>query len=1524
MLTLHFNSTELEVQENESSYRYRALMEKPQLVLKFSLPEFVEIPVGAWCEFQGEEYSLNSPENIKKNGTRNIEYTLTLGTAQDNLGYYKMRDPVDHRLKFSMTGKPKDFLNAIVRNLNDRDGSRWSMGGCIDAAEKTIEFNHAYIDAALQDVANAFETEWEINGGVISLHKVEYFKEAPLPLSYGKGNGFVPGVGRATRDDELPIKRLYVQGGERNIDPSKYKSKELLLPEGQTLDYKGRTYRADADGYYIERIDKVSDAVKEDSLDCSEIYPSRVGEVSAVETEEGKDTDGKPVTFYNIYDSSIPEELNYNDCRIAGETATIVFQSGMLAGKEFEIQQTKDALTGYDHEKREFKLVSTEIDGVTMPGGAYIPKVGDKYAVFGINLPQAYICDNGTQTGASWDMFKEAARKLYENEDPKFTFTGTLQGLWAKRNWVNVGGKLKVGGYILFSDEQFARDGIAIRITGIKDYISSPYTPQLEISNSVSGKSLSSKLREIEKNEVKTEDSIRDVVNYTKRRWRDSKETIGMLQDAWNTHFNNFTESINPLTVETMMILVGDESLQFYFVKSKTDPTIVGDGITYNNKERKLHINHGFIRHMTLGIKTLSSSHKPEEYKTWEMEEFESAYLGDPDKKYYLYAKVSSTNTDEIGHFLLSETPIDMNSEEGYYYLLTGILNSEYDGTRSFVTLYGFTEILPGRITTDKIVSSDGNTYFDLLRGIISGRIKFTSGSSGLYELDEWSEVDKMITDVQTNTDKLKKELGTLDSTVDSFQEFVEGAFADGIITEAEKVALEKNIRTIETTEETVKATYEKLIENSYLAGIPKEGLETAYGTLSEKIKTLKDSIRNAIEDNKITDDEDASVDTAFIDFNTAISAFYTAVEVANEAIQNALKKYSDEALKAAQDAAKAAQNAAESAEKANTAVEDLNGYVDEAFKDGVIEEAEAKAIEKYINTVNATKAAVEATYEKLYANAYLTGTAKTGLSKAKDAFSTAISSLITSINTAIKDGKTTAEEKADVDVKYDAFNKAYAAFNTAVEVANEAIQDALKKYSDEALKAAQDAAKAAQNAAESAEKANTAVEDLNGYVDEAFKDGVIEEAEAKAIEKYINTVNATKAAVEATYEKLYANAYLTGTAKTGLSKAKDAFSTAISSLITSINTAIKDGKTTAEEKADVDVKYDAFNKAYAAFNTAVEVANEAIQDALKKYSDEALSQANTALESAKNAMAKDLGYADFADLEKKAEAAETLIVGGKINTTLIDAEAIVTNALLTSGLLAEWIKTKELEAENLTVTGKSKIAGLKISGDSLTNEGFDNDAYIILRNDLHKVFAGIGGNMLPVYSGLRAVARFENEESNGFWGGTNIAMIVRASGAEKNRAIIATGDILTKGLNIGYSFHEYSFTADNQWQKPSILKSDILYVYFNHSNCVFVLPTLREVCDSLDIDYSTQFAFRLTIISSAGSGKLCGRNNIVQGTSGNEYPQLRKPDGGIDSSGYNISENDSFEVCLFYLGGNSYIPTAGDAYRAYITSISR
>ena len=118
---------------------------------------------------------------------------------------------------------------------------------------------------------------------------------------------------------------------------------------------------------------------------------------------------------------------------------------------------------------------------------------------------------------------------------------------------------------------------------------------------------------------------------------------------------------------------------------------------------------------MTLGIGTISSSHADSEYKVWEMNEYLSPYLDNGDKKYYLYAKVSRTDTAAKGDFLLSDRAIKMTDIAGYYHLLVGILNSEYDGERSYVSLYGFSEVLPGRITTDKVVSADGKNFMDFL-----------------------------------------------------------------------------------------------------------------------------------------------------------------------------------------------------------------------------------------------------------------------------------------------------------------------------------------------------------------------------------------------------------------------------------------------------------------------------------------------------------------------------------------------------------------------------------------------------------------------------------------------------------------------------------------------------------------------------------------------------------------------------------------------------------------------------------------
>lgn len=1040
----------LEIEVDDNSYRNRAVMGDHSLTLYYSLPEHVEIPVGSYCEFQGETFTLKRPENFKMKHKRLFEYTVLFDPPEANAKVWKFRNPVDGRLKFSLTAKPHEHLQMFVDNMNRRDKG-WTVGECIDGVETLIAYDHDFCIDALTRMASTFKTEYEFTGKRVSLRKIEYNKSNPLPLSYGCGNGFKPGVGRSNTGDNPPTEILFVQGGTDNIDPSKYGSSELLLPKNQTLAYDGehfededgfiaknaRRYVVDEAGLSIRRDDKQLSSLAEDSLDCSEIYPKRVGTVNTVVVIDEKNN------FYDIVDTSIPSSLNYEECLIEGETMTVVFQTGMLAGREFEVKYYHNAVKG--KAARRFEIVPADIDGQTMPNTTFAPKSGDKYAVFKCMLPTAYICDNATKTGASWDMFRAAVKCLFDNEDLKFTFTGELDGIWSKKDWVNIGGRIKLGGYIRFSDEQFQKDGVLVRITGIKDYINKPHSPVIELSNTTVSGSVSSTLNDLKSEEVIVDDLHRDAIQFTKRRFRDAKETISMLEEAL---LDNFTNSINPIAVQTMSMLVGDESLQFRFVNSKTTPVPVTHRIVYDNETKQLTAAAGIIQHMTLGINTVSASHKVSEYKFWDMTAYTSALLDDGKKKYYLYAKVSKTA--QTGVFTLSENAIKLEGVSGFYHLLVGVLNSEYNEERSFVTLYGFTEILPGRITTDKIVSTDGNTYFDLLKGIISGQIKFKSGSSGLYELDEWEAVNGLITQAQ----------------------------------------------------------------------------------------------------------------------------------------------------------------------------------------------------------------------------------------------------------------------------------------NTA--------------------------------------------------------------------------------------------------------------------------------------------------------NTA-----------------------NAAVESAKNAIAQDLGYANFADLAEKAAANETIIVGGKINTTLINAELIVTAALL-----AKLVKVTELIAENLTVTGNSKIAGFSVSGNGLTNTPFNNDAYVIFRNDAHKCFAGIGGNVLPTSSGLRAVARFENEDTSDWWGlGRNVAMLLSAKNGTYNHAFLGDGNGTLNGWIDGYKYSKLTLSSANTiYNGYSNLKDNNRWViYSSVDNSGITLPKLSEVREALGIGTSTKFCVVFTVISDLDSKDfdIYGRNSkkSSDGTypwNTSEYPNLVHWDNDHWDS-VAMGAGDSLTVLLIY-----------------------
>ncbi len=235
----------------------------------------------------------------------------------------------------------------------------------------------------------------------------------------------------------------------------------------------------------------------------------------------------------------------------------------------------------------------------------------------------------------------------------------------------------------------------------------------------------------------------------------------------------------------------------------------------------------------------------------------------------------------------------------------------------------------------------------------------------------------------------------------------------------------------------------------------------------------------------------------------------------------------------------------------------------------------------------------------------------------------------------------------------------------------------------------------------------------------------------------------------------------------------------------------------------------------------------------------------------------------------------------------------------------------------SITATS-GRIAGFLISGTGLTNmddDGkFTNDAYIIFRNDTHKCFAGIGGNVLPSTSAMRAVARFENEDYNDWWGlGRNIAMLLSAKNGNHNHAFLGSGNGNLDGWIGGYKYSKFQISSASTIYDGylKISENNKWIVYAIGKSSGVALPTLNAVQTALGIGGSTPFCVEFTIIAdllSQNSFEVFGRCQKKVTVNGKEetpyytgeYPTLTHWDNGRWDS-VEMSAGDAIVFLLIY-----------------------
>jgi hypothetical protein len=223
----------LDAKPNENSNVKQEIMGEHILTLQFDLDIMYDLRIGDYCIVYGNTYFIHAQKLpvVTKKSQFLYEYDLQMVAPQyllQNIQYLFLGD--DNSLSnpdFSLYGTADNFMDLLIKNAA-RTGFNWKKGGVILTEYKNLTFSAVDCLSALGQIAEAFDTEWFVDGTTINLAKK--LNTTPYSFQYGKGRGAYD-IKRMPADSSSVVTRLYVFGSTKNI-PAIYRngSTRLLLP----------------------------------------------------------------------------------------------------------------------------------------------------------------------------------------------------------------------------------------------------------------------------------------------------------------------------------------------------------------------------------------------------------------------------------------------------------------------------------------------------------------------------------------------------------------------------------------------------------------------------------------------------------------------------------------------------------------------------------------------------------------------------------------------------------------------------------------------------------------------------------------------------------------------------------------------------------------------------------------------------------------------------------------------------------------------------------------------------------------------------------------------------------------------------------------------------------------------------------------------------------------------------------------------------------------------------------------------
>lgn len=475
------------------------------LSLSFTLYEFIQLDVNDYATFLGERYWLLERYKPRMKNTKEWEYNLTLYGVESLVKRFLVINYTDNEDTpiFTLTAPASEHAKIILTSINKAIGRELFRLGEVKQTENlVIDYKGTYCNEALDLLAKAAKTEfWFEEGTTLNISRAQYGE--PITLGYQKG---LISLEREKADNVKFYTRLFPLGSTKNIDPDKYKHRRLQLPNGQK--------------YVDKDTDKYGIVHHFEETAFADIYPRRIGVVSAVRSEERKNKEGKPFTVYYFKDKDL--NFNPNEYKIGGYVMRVAFQEGSeLAGQGTSEEHYFEV--NYNDQAKEFEIITIfPSDDLQVPGGVLVPKTGDKYILSHLRMPDEYY------PLAEQELLEAVKKYNDEHFVDNAVYKADTDHVWVEQNHA----ELYIGRRVrLENKEYFAPLGYRnSRITKVTRSIELPTLATIEISDAVPQGKIAT-----------MESSITDVRHYIGEVTNTIPDIIGSGDDTRPTEHNVFS-----------------------------------------------------------------------------------------------------------------------------------------------------------------------------------------------------------------------------------------------------------------------------------------------------------------------------------------------------------------------------------------------------------------------------------------------------------------------------------------------------------------------------------------------------------------------------------------------------------------------------------------------------------------------------------------------------------------------------------------------------------------------------------------------------------------------------------------------------------------------------------------------------------------------------------------------------------------------------------------------------------------------